>query len=349
MKHTYLTAALQNIDPQLIEEALARPAVSAERSPERKGTMGHYENKRHGISMRKLTGLVLAACLVFALAISAYAANLFGIREMFRSANRELPEAAETYIQNQEEAASMDVLQAEVTQSLCDGNRLLVTLELHGKDNYFLLEQSIDPQDLVQNIGIDGNGSVEAYARDMGKELLHVGVLLKGENMIGVQSTQFQYHGDGNMTVLVEAGLNGEVSDTVCMISAVIPGGNVDDIARMEIPISISGAPTVADGLYVPDEPKAVPNMAVGNATVTETPLGVTLRWPVTMTDEEALNGMNVELVGLDYGEGGMVLEDDGNWYFTASMIQGNVEDSFTAVFYDGNGIALGKIEFHRA
>lgn len=348
MKHAYLTAALQNIDPQLIEEALSLPAIPAGRSPERKRTMGHYENKRHGISMRKLTGLVLAACLVFALTICAYAANLFGIREMFRSANRELPEAAEPYIQDQGENASMTGLSAEVTQSLCDGSRLLVTLELHGKEDYFLLEQSIDPQDSVRNIGVDGDESVEAYTHSLGKKLLQVGILLKGENQIGIQSTQFRYHGDGNMTALVEAGLNGDISEAVCLISAVEPGGNVEDVERLEIPVQISGAPKAAEKTYVPEKPDAIPGMTVGNATVTETPMGITIRWLVTMMDEEALNGMKVELDGLDYGEGGMVWEEDGNWYFTASLIQGDIGDHFLATFYDGNGVVLGQIQFQK-
>lgn len=310
--------------------------------------MGKFENRARHISVRRLVGTVLAACLVFALAISAYAANLFGIREMFRSANRELPEAVETYIQNQEETASMEELQAEVTQSLCDDSRLLVTLEIHGKEDYFLLEQSVDPQDLVQNIGLEGNGTVETYAKSLGKKLLHVGVLLHADNRIGVQSTRFQYHGDGSMTALVEAGLNGEISQATCLITAVVPGGNVEDVKRMEIPVSISGAPVVDNGEYVPDTPEAISGMMVGNATVTESPMGLTIRWPVEIPEDGELDVRNVELDGLVYGEGGMVLEDDGNWYFTASMIQGTVADSFTAVFYGWDGAVLERIEFHK-
>lgn len=346
MKHKVLSDALQGIDPRLIEEAMANPKFREDCSPERSKNMGKFENRAHRISARRLVGTVLAACLVFALAISAYAANLFGMREMFRSENRELPEAAETYIQNQGEAASMEELQAEVTQSLCDDSRLLVTLELHGKEDYFLLEQSVDPQDLVQNIGLEGNGSVEEYAQSMGKQLLHVGVILKGDNMIGVQSTKFQYHGDGSMTALVEAGLNGEISEAACLITAVVPGGNVEDVKRMEIPVSISGAPVADDGEFVPDMPDAIAGMTVGNATVTESPMGLTIRWQVEIPENGELDVRNVELVGLDYGEGGMVLEDNGNWYFTASGIRGKLEASFTACFYDGDGGLLGQIQF---
>lgn len=348
MKHKVLSDALQGIDPRLIEEAMVAPKVREDPSPERSKNVGKFENRAHRISGRRLVGTVLVACLVFALAISAYAANLFGIREMFRSENRELPEAAETYIQNQEEVASMEELQAEVTQSLCDGSRLLVTLELHGKEDYFLLEQSVDPQDLVQNIGLEGNGTVEEYAQSMGKKLLHVGVLLNADNRIGVQSTKFQYHGDGSMTALVEAGLNGEISQATCLITAVVPGGNVEDVKRMEIPVSISGAPVVDNGEFVPDMPDAIAGMTMGNATVTESPMGLTIRWPVEIPEDGELDVRNVELNGLAYGEGGMVLEDDGNWYFTASMIQGDIGDHFLATFYDENGAVLGQIQFQK-
>lgn len=310
--------------------------------------MGKYESSKRHISSRRLVGTVLAACLVFALAISAYAANLFGIREMFRNENRELPETAETYIQNQEEAASMQELQAEVTQTLCDGNRLLVTLALRGKENYFLLDQSVDPQEPLTAIDLEGSGTVETYAQSMGKQLLHVGVRVQGDNLIGAQSTQFRYYGDGSMTALVDAGLNGEITDAVCLITAVVPGGNVEDVRRLEIPINIAGAPTVGSREFVPDHANAVANMTIGNATVTESGMGLTIRWPVMIPEDGELDVKKVELEGLPYSEGGMVLEDDGNWYFTASMIQGSIGDSFTAVFYDWNDAVLGSVCFKK-
>lgn len=348
MKHEFINQVLQNLDPALIEEAMVAPNFREGHSPERSKNMGKFENRERHISARRLAGTVLAACLVFALAISAYAANLFGIREMFRSENRELPETAETYIQNQEEAASMQELQAEVTQSLCDGGRLLVTLELHGKENYFLLDQSVDPQEPLTAIGLGGSGTVEEYAQSIGKQLLHVGVGVQGDNLIGVQSTRFQYHGDGSMTALVDAGLNGEITDAVCLITAVVPGGNVEDVRRMEIPINISGAPTVGSGEFVPDHANAVANMTIGNATVTESAMGLTIRWPMMVSDDREFNVKKVELEGLLYSEGGMVLEDDGNWYFTASMIQGSIDDSFTAAFYDWNDTLLGRVRFEK-
>ena len=56
------------------------------------------EPEKSAHSHRKLVALILAACLVFSLAAAAYAANLFGIRELFRTPYRELPEAAVAYI-----------------------------------------------------------------------------------------------------------------------------------------------------------------------------------------------------------------------------------------------------------
>lgn len=348
MKHEFLNQVLYNLDPALIEEAMAVPNFREDHSRERSKNMGKYESSKHHISLRRLAGTVLAACLVFALAISAYAANLFGIREMFRNENRELPETAETYIQNQEEAASMQELQAEVTQTLFDGNRLLVTLALHGKENYFLLDQSVDPQESLTAIGLEGSGTVETYAQSMGKQLLHVGVRVQGDNLIGAQSTRFRYHEDGSMTALVDAGLNGEITDAVCLITAVVPGGNVEDVWRMELPINIAGAPTVGSGEFVPDHANAVANMTIGNATVTESGMGLTIRWPVMIPEDGELDVKKVELEGLPYSEGGMVLEDDGNWYFTVSMIQGSIGDSFTAVFYDWNDAVLGSVCFKK-
>ena len=66
-----------------------------------------------------------------------------------------------------------------------------------------------------------------------------------------------------------------------------------------------------------------------------------------TATDEEAMyNIKKVEFDGLVYGQGGTVLEDDGNWWFTVSGCTGNVGDTLIARYYDWDDQLVGTIMF---
>ena len=91
MNRKLISKAISDIDDFFIAEAQSSPVVKTDHAPERISNMGKYENKRNGVNSRRLISLVLAACLVFTLAITAYAFNLFGIREMFRNKNQDLP------------------------------------------------------------------------------------------------------------------------------------------------------------------------------------------------------------------------------------------------------------------
>ena len=85
MNRKLISKAISDIDDSFIAETQSAPVVKADHAPERTSNMGKYENKRNSVNSRKLISLILAACLIFTLAITAYALNLFGIREMFRS------------------------------------------------------------------------------------------------------------------------------------------------------------------------------------------------------------------------------------------------------------------------
>ena len=100
MNRKLISKALSNIESAYIKESLTVPE-EVRFAPERTSKMGKYENRNGRNHSRRLLALVLAACLIFALAVTAYAVNLFGIRELFRTYYIELPEAAEPYIQQE--------------------------------------------------------------------------------------------------------------------------------------------------------------------------------------------------------------------------------------------------------
>lgn len=341
MNRKLISKALGGIDGTYIAETLTPPATG-EVSPERTEIMGKYQ-KNKGTSTRRIVAVALAACLVFALAITAYATNAFGLKDMYKTETRELPEEAEAYIQQHTESASEEGLTAKVTESLCNDSKLMVTVEVSGGDKYILSGQDFNPEEPVSSIGIPGDQTLQEYADSQGKELLFVGARLDCENLAGVQSSLFKYDGNGNLIVLADADLTGAVTEAVCRISAYKADAAMEDIQRLEIPFTVS--PTGGqERVFVPDNAAAIPGLTVGNATVTDSPMGMTIRWPETIAD--GCEVMKVEIDGCTYGEGGNVMEDDGTYLFTANMVEGAIGDSFTVKFYDWDKNLMGEVVF---
>lgn len=349
MNRKLVSKAISNISDRYIEESLSSPVTNAHRPPERTANMGKYENRETGIHTRRLMALVSAACLVFSLAITAYAANWFGIREMFGTYNRTLPEAADPYIQQHTETAAAEDWSARITESLCDTGKILTTVSVSGGDKYIIVPTDAMPDDSVGIIGIEGNQTLSEYAAAQGKELLFVGATLRQNEHLGIftEAQTFVNVSATEMNILVESGRSGEeAGDAICRIYAL---DEAENRLELEVPFTLEPAPTEGERVYVPVDPDAIPGMTVGDATVKETPLGLSVRWMETVTDQEArYNIMKVEIEGVTYREGGSVLEDDGNWYFQFSMGEGSVGDTMIAHFYDWDKQPIGDIVFQK-
>ena len=351
MNRKLISKALGGIDDSLIAESMTYRGKKTRPAPERNRKMGKYENRNTGHSSRRLFALILAACLVFAMAITAYAANLFGIREMFRTYNRELPEAAEPYIQQHTETAAAESWSASISESLYSGSKILLTVTVSGGDQYIVAPTDAMPSDTVGLIGLSGEQTLESYAQSQGKKLLLVGATLRHSEGLGVftESQRFENASPSEMHILVEADRTGSepAGDAVCQVYALEAGS--DTVERLELPFALTEAPKEGESIFVPVTPDAIPGMTVGEATVTETPLGISVRWMETVTDQDAYyNIMKVDVEGITYGEGGAVLGDDGNYYFQFSMGQGEVTDTMTVHFYDWDKQPIGDIVFER-
>lgn len=349
MNRKLISKAISDIDDAFIAEAQFAPVAKAGQSPERTSNMGKYENKKRRAGIRRLTGLAAAACLVFSLAVTAYALNLFGIREMFRTVNRELPQTADPYIQQHTETAAAEDWSARITESLCDTGKILTTVTVYGGDKYILVPTDAMDTDPVGIIGVEGDQTLREYAAAQGRELLFVGATLMYNEHLGIftEAQRFVNVSDTEMNILVESGRSGDAGgDAICKIYARDAAGNRMDL---ELPFTLQPVPTEEERVYVPVAPDAIPGMIVGEATVQETPLGISVRWMETMTDQEAFyNIMKVEVEGVTYREGGSVLEDDGNWYFQFSMGEGTIEDTMIVHFYDWDKQPIGDVIFKR-
>lgn len=349
MNRKLISKALSDIDDAFISESMSLAPTSADQAPERIIKMGKYQST--GKSTRKLIALILAACLVFAFAITAYAANLFGIREMFKTQTRELPEAADPYIQQHTETVAAEGWSAKISESLCDASTIMATVTVYGGDQYIIAPTYANPDDNVELIGLKGDQTLAEYASAQGKQLLLVGatfrgnegmdVQIEGENAVCISDNEV------NLLVQVERFVGKITNPVVCRVYAVDESGA---LLELKLPITLKEAPASDSAVYVPVNPDAIPGLTVGKASVTETPLGLNIQWMETCTDEKALYDiMYIEIEGIEDSQGGGgVLEDDGNWYFSLTMGQGTVGDTMTAHFYDWDKQLIGDIIFQK-
>lgn len=338
MKGRKIMKGLSFIDPKYIHEG-EFDSISV---PE-KSTHSH----------RKLAALILAACLVFSLAVTAYAANLFGIRELFRTYYRELPEAAEPYIRQETAAAEAEEgWSCAITESLSDRSTVMATVTIRGGSKYIVAPTDADPNGSARVIGIAGEQTLSEYAASQGKKLLLVGarILKVGDEEIGGGSQRMENISESEMVILTQYTKTVSASnlEAVCLVYAREEGSK--DVQRIELPFVLSEAPATSEEMvYHPLNFNAIPGLTFGDMTVTETPLGYNIRMSATVTDQEAsYNIMKVEIEGLTYGEGSHGSEDDGNWYFDAYMCQGTPGDILVVHYYDWDKQPIGEIEFRK-
>lgn len=304
-------------------------------------------------SHRKLVVLILAACLVFSLAVTAYAANLFGIRKLFRTYYRELPEVAEPFIQQETAAAEAEEgWSCAITESLSDNSTVMATVTIRGGDKYIVAPTDADPNGSVGVIGIASEQTLSEYAAAQGKKLLLVGasIIKVGGEEIGGGSQRMENISESEMVILTQVSKTVSASnlEAVCRVYAREEGSH--DVQRVELPFVLSEAPAASEKMvWHPLNPDAIPGLTVRDMTATETPLGYNIRMSAIVTDQEAsYNIMKVEIEGLTYGEGSHGSEDDGNWYFDAYMCQGTLEGILVVHYYDCDKQPIGEIEFRK-
>ena len=100
MNRKLVSNALTGIDEELIAEAMEFRTAERSRIPERNKKMKKKHLENHPVVVRRGIALALAACLVLALAATAYALNLFGLRELYANPNRgEMPQEAQAMIE----------------------------------------------------------------------------------------------------------------------------------------------------------------------------------------------------------------------------------------------------------
>lgn len=352
MNKNLISKALSGIDDRFIAEAFVYEKKRMS-SPERTLKMGRYENTTSKGHSRRLVILIAAACLVFSLAITAYAADVFGIRDMFRSERQELPEKADAYIQQHTEAAKEEDLQCRIDESLCDGGKIMVTLTVTGGDNY-ILASAIDDYPYTpvseSELGITGDGTLESYAKAQGKELLFIGASLMQNEDLGIftETYRVKHPTPNEMHILVEStrmGTSAIAGDAVCSVYIQDVEGNQK---TMDVPFTLTQATNLDSEVFTPENPNVIPGITYGEATITRAPTGMSIRWKVEMEDENVIWDQMTTIEGITSYEGGYVHENDG-WYYELYKVEGEIGDTLTArVVNWSTDEPIADVVFHR-
>ena len=346
MNRKLISKAIHDIEDAYIAETMNLPEVLMDRAPERTISMNDQNTKKTRTHTRQLLRLAMAACLIFALAVTACAVHYYlGIRDM----DDKLPVAAEPYIQEHTDAAALEDWSARITESLCDENKVMVTVTVSGGDKYIIAPTDTDADTLASNIGVESSLTLGEYAAQQGKELLFVGASLKENNALGGNGSQsFKHLNPSEMVILITARKTVALTENevVCHVYAVDKDWNKQ---TLEIPIFLQEAPAENSGLHIPDNANPFPGMTVGNATVSESPLGISIRFMTSVESQEDFDDIKkVEFDGIVRGEGGWVLEDDENWWFSLSGCTGEVGETLVARYYDWNDQLIGTVSFAR-
>lgn len=313
--------------------------------------MEAYEMKRTRKSAKRLWMTYLAAALAVALlSVTVYAAVEFlGIADMKKDTITPLPKEAETYVQQQEITGEAQDWSCQLVQTLFDSTHFVVTVGISGGDKYIVAPTYCSPADLVTEIGLTGTETLGEYAAKQGKELLFVGADVGDRDALGiaVESELPRSQSESEMTILVEGDYTIDAPEANCLVYAVV-GENYDDVQRVNLPFKIEKAPVNEERVFKPDKPDAIPGMTVGDAIIAETPLGISVRIPETITDQEAYYEiMKTEFDEITYSGGGALPMNDGTFCFQASMCQGTVTDTLTVHYYDWDKQLIGTITFH--
>lgn len=355
MNRKLISQALGRLDGALIEECLTYPENKRCLVPERKQTMGKFETtKKHS---RKFVAVILAACLVFALATTAYAANFWGIRTLFDTVNEKLPQEADPYIQHHEteriQSEEKDWT-AEITESLADGSKIMLTIHFSGGDKYLLAPADMDPSVGCDYMGVDNGLTLEEYAKQTNRELLFVGGSLMPEEALGVftETMRPQSTSPGELDILLisDRMSSDPVEQVSCHITAKTADAvNVEDVQRLELPFSLKPVTDGETNIYVPEKPDAIAGMTLGNAKLTKSATGWSVEMVETITDETAYGEIMItEIEGLGRLNGGGVMLDETHVQFQSSMNQGEVGDPMIMRFYDWDKNLIGEVTFHR-
>lgn len=310
---------------------------------------------RHAFKKRVIPS-ALAAALILSLAIVAYAANPFGLRDLFANPNRgQMPEEAAELIVTQNAEVEHDGWRAQVMESYCDEGTVAVTVRVSAATKYLVVPTDADPGDPLSAIGLSGEGTLGDYARKEGKTLLFVEAVLDRSTLeLSSAGQRFENASPQEMVIYFEGARSKDTAtpvETTCTVVAVMLSPEADaqnedsyTVERLILPVTLSEGRSSPIGLFAPSDPYALPGFEIGELSLTRTPLGISLRLRLSTIDQNAANKLlTLRLNGVEFhGDG--VIDPDG--YAVFSQGQGDFGETPTICFLDWDKELIAEIPF---
>lgn len=322
--------------------------------------LGYQEERRQTsripIRMGRLLSIAAVVALILALGAVAYAANLFGLRELYANPNRgSMPEEAADLIVSQSAEVKGYGWSASVLETYCDEGTVLVTVHVSADASYIVVPTDADLDSPLSVIGLSGKGTLREYAQKEGKTLLFVGANLDRE-ALGLNSSgeRFENASPQEMTINVEGARGSSAStlvNAVCTVVAVPWSPEAQDPdtpapERRELPITLVEGKSTPLGLFAPVDPYALPGFELGELSLTQTPLGTELRLKMKTLDEEAArNLLTMRLEGVEFHGAGTI---DPNGYAVFGQGQGDFGDSPIIRFLDWDKNIIADVSFEK-
>ena len=240
---------------------------------------------------RRLWVLILAACLVIAMALTAYAANRMGIREAMTGTLEQVSPGEAAYITPETAAAESEAgWSCALTESLYTGEKIMLSITVHAGEEYLLIPEDATASDSVGVIGLSGSKTLQEYANELGKTLLHVNAHMEFADWdTNGQGLFTKNCGTDEITINLESEHTFRGPETLTGTCKVLvrPFGQEDSLSE-ELPLSLTAAPEPEGDkqIFHPVVSDSVPGMLFQDGTLSKSLSGYRLQLPFTVTDK---------------------------------------------------------------
>ncbi len=240
---------------------------------------------------RRLWVLILAACLVIAMAFTAYAANFMGIREAMTGTLEQVSPGEAAYITPETAVAESDAgWSCALTESLYTGEKIMLSITVRAGEEYLLIPEDATASDSVGVIGLSGRKTLQEYANELGKTLLHVNARMEFADWdTNGQGLFTKNCGTDEITIILESEhtFRGPEELTGTCKVLVRPFGQEDSLSE-ELPLSLTAAPEPEGDkqIFHPVVSDSVPGMLFQDGTLSKSLSGYRLQLPFTITDK---------------------------------------------------------------
>ena len=252
--------------------------------PEGNGKYG----TRHG--RKRLWVLILAACLVIALALTAYAVNFMGIREAMTGTLKQVSPGEAAYITPETAAAESDAgWSCALTESLYTGEKIMLSVTIRAGEEYILIPAYINGSYPVGEIGLSGDETLQEYANRLGKTLLKAEASMDFTDWdVNGQGIFPRSNGTNELTLILDSEhtLRGPETLTGTCTVYVWPLGQEEPTIET-LPLSLTAAPEPEGDkqIFHPVVSDSVPGMLFQDGTLSKSLSGYRLQLPFTVTD----------------------------------------------------------------